>query len=471
MITKRVSDVVYQLELPHQWKIHNVFHTSLLTPYVETELHGRNFPKPPPEIIENDPEFEVEQIMGSRRVGKKKSLQYKIRWKGYSPAHDSWEPAAQVHAPELIKRFQKTKSSHQNNATINCQSASGITPKQQARTPPRDCGSLTEAESSESIGVIDKDSMFGRRTRGILTAQTGNCGPRLSSNSDKKRIRDETNIIPPTFRINSCTMNNNDNQLPPPLSVEELRNMDFSSVDPEKKIYDELLRVMDETYNNPARDIDAARNADAGPSNPIEGPVNKPPSVTAEEVEELEYEEPPRSNQTSPARTEDLHPGYPYRENIRDNDDLPKPHYTRPYLAAQVDYVTGDPRIRGKDEKGNIPYDEGPLTVTPFDTVPEDIEDEVATYPFGEDAYLDTDFLRAMGNLDDRGMAAEGLRLVQLQGEFRYLDQWQWCLEKREQEIHLEQGDLIQKKHAAHARQTEVYKRLRAAKAASWIVP
>jgi hypothetical protein len=233
-------------------------------------------------------------------------------------------------------------------------------------------------------------------------------------------------------------MDNNNNQLPPPLSIEELRNMDFSSVDPEKKIYDELLRIMDETYNDPARDIEAARNADAGSSNPIEGPVNKPPSVTAEEVEELEYEEPPRSNQTSPALTENLHPGYPYRENIGDNDDLPKPHYSCPYLAAQVDYVTGDPRIRGKDEKGDIPYDEGPLTVTPFDTVAEDIEDEVVTYPFGEDAYLDTDFLWAMGNLDDRGMAAEGLRLVQLQGEFQYLDQWQRRLEKREQEVHLE---------------------------------
>jgi hypothetical protein len=440
---------------------------------VETELHGRNFPEPPLEIIENDPEFEVEQIVGSRRVGKKKSLQYKIRWKGYSPAHDSWEPVAQIHAPELIKRFQKTKSSHQNNATINYQLASGILPKQQVRTPPRDCGSLTETESSELIGVIDKGSTFGKRTQGGPTARTGNCGPKSSSNSDKRRGRSETNITtsPSTFRINSCTMDNNYNQLPPPLSIEELRNMDFSSVDPEKKVYDELLRVMDEMYNHPAWDIEAARNADAGPSNPIEGPINKPPSVTAEEVEELEYEEPPRSDQVSPALTDILHPGYPYRENIGDNNDLPKPHYSRPYLAAQVDYVTGDPRVRGKDEKGDIPYDEGPLTATPFDTIPEDIEDEVATYPFGENAYLDTDFLRAMGNLDDRGIAAEGLRLVQLQGEFRYLDQWQRRLEKREQEIHLERGDLIQKKHAAHARRTEVYKRLRAAKAASRITP
>jgi hypothetical protein len=73
-ITKKVSDVVFQLELPHQWKVHNVFHASLLTPYIETELHEPNYPKPPPDILEGDLEFEVEQIVGSRRVGKKKTL-------------------------------------------------------------------------------------------------------------------------------------------------------------------------------------------------------------------------------------------------------------------------------------------------------------------------------------------------------------------------------------------------------------
>jgi hypothetical protein len=225
-VTKRVSDVIFQLELPHQWKIHNVFHASLLTPYVETELHRPNFPEPPPEIIENDPEFEVEQIVGSRRVGRKKSLQYKIRWKGYSPAHDSWEPAPQVHAPELIRRF---RSSHQNNATINYQSASEILSKQRARTPPRDCGSMTEDESSELIGVINKGSTSGKRTQTMLTAQTGNYGPKSSSNNDKRGRRKAKNITtpPPPFRINYCTMDHNNNQLPPPLSVEELRNMDF----------------------------------------------------------------------------------------------------------------------------------------------------------------------------------------------------------------------------------------------------
>jgi hypothetical protein len=85
-IKKKVSDVIFQLELPHQWKIHNVFHTSLLTPYIETELHGPNFPKPPLEIVEGDPEFKVEQIVGSRQVGKKEDTLIQNMLEGIFPS-------------------------------------------------------------------------------------------------------------------------------------------------------------------------------------------------------------------------------------------------------------------------------------------------------------------------------------------------------------------------------------------------
>jgi hypothetical protein len=78
-ITKKISDVVYQIKLPTTWKIHNVFHTSFLTPHEETEIHGPNYQEPPPELIEGSPEYEVEQILKSRRVGKKKTLQYRVR--------------------------------------------------------------------------------------------------------------------------------------------------------------------------------------------------------------------------------------------------------------------------------------------------------------------------------------------------------------------------------------------------------
>ena len=42
-ITKVVSPVAYQLELPPSWMIHSVFHTSLLTSYQETLQHGPSY--------------------------------------------------------------------------------------------------------------------------------------------------------------------------------------------------------------------------------------------------------------------------------------------------------------------------------------------------------------------------------------------------------------------------------------------
>ena len=108
-ITEVISPVTYRLRLPEHWKIHNVFHASLLSPYIKTPTHGPNFEELPPELINDEPEWEVEAILDSRHFGRKKALQFHIRWKGYSAAHDSWEPANNVHAPELVKKYYKSK--------------------------------------------------------------------------------------------------------------------------------------------------------------------------------------------------------------------------------------------------------------------------------------------------------------------------------------------------------------------------
>ena len=60
---KEISPVAYQLALPRAWMIHNVFHSLLLTPYKETPEHGAQFQCPPPELIGNKEEYEVEQII------------------------------------------------------------------------------------------------------------------------------------------------------------------------------------------------------------------------------------------------------------------------------------------------------------------------------------------------------------------------------------------------------------------------
>jgi hypothetical protein len=61
-----IEPTTYQLELPVQWRIHNAFHGSLLLPYHKTKEHGCNFAKLPPELVEGQPEWEVEEIPDSR---------------------------------------------------------------------------------------------------------------------------------------------------------------------------------------------------------------------------------------------------------------------------------------------------------------------------------------------------------------------------------------------------------------------
>ena len=62
-ITKILSSLSYQLEIPKSWIIHPVFHALLLTPYKENNIHGPNYPQPPPDLINGEEEYEVEQIL------------------------------------------------------------------------------------------------------------------------------------------------------------------------------------------------------------------------------------------------------------------------------------------------------------------------------------------------------------------------------------------------------------------------
>ena len=87
-VATQISKVAYKLKLPLTWKIHDIFHASLLTLYKETLQHGPNFLEPPPEITEGELELEVEKIIKERTFSRWKKKQYLVRWKGYSPSHD-----------------------------------------------------------------------------------------------------------------------------------------------------------------------------------------------------------------------------------------------------------------------------------------------------------------------------------------------------------------------------------------------
>jgi hypothetical protein len=94
LVTLAISRTSFWLKLPLSWKIHNVFHASLLTPYKETPTNGSKYQEPAPDLIDGQPEWEVEDILGTRR--RRNQLQYLVRWKGFSKAHDSWEPTTHI---------------------------------------------------------------------------------------------------------------------------------------------------------------------------------------------------------------------------------------------------------------------------------------------------------------------------------------------------------------------------------------
>ena len=56
-------------------------------------------------MINDQEEYEVEQVISHWYYGHKKALQYLICWKGYSVADDMWEPADQVFADTLVKTY------------------------------------------------------------------------------------------------------------------------------------------------------------------------------------------------------------------------------------------------------------------------------------------------------------------------------------------------------------------------------
>ena len=98
--------MVYELALPPQWKIHPIFHASLLTPYVETPAHGPNYTRPPPNLVEGEEEWEVETILSHRYFSQQKKLQYLVKWRCYPDSDNTWEPVENLHADNLIQDYE-----------------------------------------------------------------------------------------------------------------------------------------------------------------------------------------------------------------------------------------------------------------------------------------------------------------------------------------------------------------------------
>ena len=95
-IVKRVGITSYELDLPKNLRIYDVFHVSLLKPYMQ----GRGFIPPPPQLTDDGQvEFEVERILqheDRRYRGGRCRRWFYVHWKGFDRSYDTWEPEANL---------------------------------------------------------------------------------------------------------------------------------------------------------------------------------------------------------------------------------------------------------------------------------------------------------------------------------------------------------------------------------------
>jgi hypothetical protein len=96
-IKRKLSPLNYELDLPSSFSIHPVFHISKLRLHRESERFDSHRPsppaRPPPEIIEQEEEYEVEAIRNhrQRRWHGRMYKQYLVKWKGYPEWENTWE--------------------------------------------------------------------------------------------------------------------------------------------------------------------------------------------------------------------------------------------------------------------------------------------------------------------------------------------------------------------------------------------
>ena len=102
-----LSPVTYKLSLPPTWNVHPVFHIDLLTPYRETPFHGRNYERPPPDLVANQEEYEVEKVLDVRHYGRKKTRQYLVKWKGYPDSNNEWVSQEDMSADKAIQEYEE----------------------------------------------------------------------------------------------------------------------------------------------------------------------------------------------------------------------------------------------------------------------------------------------------------------------------------------------------------------------------
>ena len=106
-VIETIGEQAYRLALPDEWKIHPVFHVSLLRDWkaVDVQEDQPVSQEDAPEIEE--PYWEIEKILRWRKFKNNKKIikEYLVLWKGFPVEEATWIKPEQLIRPELLQQF------------------------------------------------------------------------------------------------------------------------------------------------------------------------------------------------------------------------------------------------------------------------------------------------------------------------------------------------------------------------------
>ena len=113
----------YTLRLPNDLTgIDPTFHVELIKPYIPNDdkrFPSRNNTKPGPQPeFEHEDRYEIEKILRSKTDTKKGTIHYFIKWKGWGPEHNTWEPVENIDQGVLDEFTKRTETSIPNITTV-----------------------------------------------------------------------------------------------------------------------------------------------------------------------------------------------------------------------------------------------------------------------------------------------------------------------------------------------------------------
>ena len=106
-VTEKIGSQAYRLKLPDTWKIHDVFHVSLLKKWRTSAFRTDDTNVDAELAIEEKTKNIIERILRWKKIGRGQPHAYLILWEGHPPEEATWEPANHFNPEEFQQLLRR----------------------------------------------------------------------------------------------------------------------------------------------------------------------------------------------------------------------------------------------------------------------------------------------------------------------------------------------------------------------------